>query len=88
MKVDEEYTPLYYSFSNRSSTIVVQIAVNEAQLPMQLDMGASLSIISEAKRLTIHCGHLAATPALQDVQLKTSVIPVVGVLQVTVAYKD
>ena len=93
MEVDaeEEYAPPYYSFSNRPSPIVVQITVNGAQLPMQLDTGASLSIISEETYNTLWTP--ATTPTLQesDVKLKTytgTVIPVVGVLEVTVAYKD
>ena len=69
--VEEEYEPLYYSLSNRPSPIVVTLTVNGAQLPMQVDTGASLSIISEETYRTLWTS--GSTPPLQesDVKLKT-----------------
>ncbi len=91
MDVDVEEGELYYSFSNTPSPITVTATVNGAKVPMQVDTGAALSIISEETYRTLWLADAAPNLQESDVKLKTytgSVIVVKGILEVEVKYKD
>ncbi len=77
-------------FSNTPSPITVTTTVNGAKMPIQVDTGASLSLISEETYHTLWMADSAPTLQESKVKLKTytgSVIVVKGILEVKVQYK-
>ena len=77
-----------FTFPGNSQSIEIIVKINGSELPMEVDTGASLSIISES---TYHS--LSVLPELNstDVTLHTYTgesIVVLGSLQVYVSYED
>ena len=87
--VDTEPTPDTYNLftvTNGAKPLMVKVQVNKQEIPMEIDTGASLSIVSE-KTLNIFSSGLDLKPTDVSLRMYTGEpLPVIGMLDVEVTY--
>ena len=86
-----EYSLYHMQESNRSLPIMVDLKVNTADLTMELDTGATLSLISEKTYNNLFPAETAPHLQASTAQLKTctgEVIKVLGSIEVEVEYSE
>ena len=82
---------MYYAPSDRIKPLLVNVTINGADAQMEVDTGATLSIISRSTYRSLWPSDLAPSLRASSAKLKTytgEVIPVDGEIDVDVGYKD
>ena len=82
---------MWFSFSDTPTPMQVKLTVSDAEIPMEVDTGASLSIISDDTYRSVWASDDAPLLKPCTTCLKTytgDIIPVKGALDVQVTHRD
>ena len=82
---DSDYS--LFTFPSMSKPIVITVQVNNATLPMELDTGASLSLISEATYKALSLPALSHTDIILSTYTGEKISPL-GCINVKVMYQS